>query len=66
MNTAVKNSPLDAFDHDTVESMFEKYLFMGDDRNNERVYVQGKEVRIPGVGGPGASVGSGSGSAVLH
>jgi len=62
VNTAVENSPLDAFDHDTVESMFEKYLFLGDDRNNERVYVQGKEVRIP----PDASVGSGSDSAVLH
>ncbi|KAF9372543.1 hypothetical protein CPC16_002375 [Podila verticillata] len=66
VNTAVENSPLDVFDHDTVESMFEKYLFMGDDRNNEKVYVQGKEVRIPGAGGPAASVGPGSGLAALH
>ncbi|KAG0349936.1 hypothetical protein BG005_010525 [Podila minutissima] len=64
VNTAVENSPLDAFEHDSVESMFEKYLFMGDDRNNEKVYVQGKEVRLPGGGAGSGAVGSGSGSTV--
>ncbi|KAF9294944.1 hypothetical protein BGZ74_011031 [Mortierella antarctica] len=64
VNTAVENSPLDAFEHDSVESMFEKYLFMGDDRNNEKVYVQGKEVRFPGGGAGSGAVGSGSGSTV--
>ncbi|KAG0364857.1 hypothetical protein BGZ54_007094 [Gamsiella multidivaricata] len=47
VNTSVKGSPLDIFAHDTVQTKFEKYLFVGDDRNNERVYVQGKEVRVP-------------------
>lgn len=47
VNTAAKGSPVDVFAHDTIQSMFEKYLFVGDDRNNEKVYVQGREVRIP-------------------
>ncbi|KAF8938331.1 guanine deaminase [Dissophora ornata] len=47
VNTAVKGSPLDVFAHDTVQTKFEKYLFVGDDRNNESVYVQGKKVRLP-------------------
>ena len=49
VNTAVENSPVDVFDHDTVETKFEKYLFVGDDRNNEKIFVQGKEVRLPGA-----------------
>ncbi|KAF9169080.1 hypothetical protein BGX21_000880 [Mortierella sp. AD011] len=48
VNTAVDNSPVDVFDHDTIETKFEKYLFVGDDRNNEKIFVQGKEVRLPG------------------
>ncbi|KAF9432927.1 hypothetical protein BGZ76_010123 [Entomortierella beljakovae] len=48
VNTSVEGSPVDVFDHDTVETKFEKYLFVGDDRNNEKIYVQGKEVRLPG------------------
>ncbi|KAF9198410.1 hypothetical protein BGZ49_000781 [Haplosporangium sp. Z 27] len=49
VNTNVDNSPVDVFDHDTIETKFEKYLFVGDDRNNEKIFVQGKEVRLPGV-----------------
>ncbi|KAG0206782.1 hypothetical protein BGX28_001855 [Mortierella sp. GBA30] len=48
VNTAVEGSPVDVFDHDSTETQFEKYLFVGDDRNNEKVFVQGKEVRLPG------------------
>ncbi|KAF9188124.1 hypothetical protein BGZ51_000841 [Haplosporangium sp. Z 767] len=48
VNTAIDNSPVDVFDHDSVETKFEKYLFVGDDRNNEKIFVQGKEVRLPG------------------
>ncbi|KAF9104318.1 hypothetical protein BGX27_010144 [Mortierella sp. AM989] len=48
VNTSVDNSPVDVFDHDTIETKFEKYLFVGDDRNNEKIFVQGKEVRLPG------------------
>ncbi|KAF9968104.1 hypothetical protein BGZ70_006646 [Mortierella alpina] len=47
VNTAVEGSPLDVFGHDCIETQFEKYLFVGDDRNNEKVFVQGKEVRLP-------------------
>lgn len=49
VNTQVENTPIDVFDHDSVETQFEKYLFVGDDRNNEKIYVQGKEVRLPGA-----------------
>ncbi|KAF9307455.1 hypothetical protein BGZ74_000014 [Mortierella antarctica] len=49
VNTQVENSPVDVFDHDSVETQFEKYLFVGDDRNNEKIFVQGKEVRLPGA-----------------
>lgn len=49
VNIAVDNSPIDIFDHDDIETKFEKYLFVGDDRNNEKIYVQGKEVRLPGA-----------------
>jgi guanine deaminase len=47
VNMATKGSPVDIFPHDTTQSMFEKYLFVGDGRNNEKVYVRGQEVRIP-------------------
>ncbi|KAF9898334.1 hypothetical protein BX616_004167 [Lobosporangium transversale] len=47
VNTSADNSPVDVFDHDSIETKFEKYLFVGDDRNNEKIYVQGKEVRLP-------------------
>ncbi|KAG0345555.1 hypothetical protein BG004_003579 [Podila humilis] len=40
VDTTVENSSLDWFEHDTIESMFDKYLFMGDDRNNTHVFVQ--------------------------
>ncbi|KAF9425012.1 hypothetical protein BGZ94_007927 [Podila epigama] len=55
VNTNVENSPVDIFDHDTVETQFEKYLFVGDDRNNEKIYVQGKPVRLPGASNTAAS-----------
>ncbi|GJJ77069.1 guanine deaminase [Entomortierella parvispora] len=47
VNTAVKNSPLDSFGRDTVQTKFEKYLFVGDDRNHERIFIQGREARLP-------------------
>ncbi|KAG0366763.1 hypothetical protein BGX24_003547 [Mortierella sp. AD032] len=49
VNASSDNSPVDIFDHDTVETSFEKYLFVGDDRNHEKIFVQGKEVRLPGA-----------------
>ncbi|KAF9209400.1 hypothetical protein BGZ49_004705 [Haplosporangium sp. Z 27] len=47
VNTAVARSPLDIFTHDTIQTKFEKYLFVGDDRNNEKIFVQGREVTLP-------------------
>ncbi|KAF9906425.1 hypothetical protein EC991_000672 [Linnemannia zychae] len=49
VNTSARNSPMDIFEHDTIRTKFEKYLFVGDDRNNEKIFVQGKEVRLPNV-----------------
>ncbi|KAG0244386.1 hypothetical protein B0O80DRAFT_448968 [Mortierella sp. GBAus27b] len=54
VNTTADNSPVDVFDHDDVESKFEKYLFVGDDRNHEKIYVQGKEVRLPSASAAGS------------
>ncbi|KAF9917794.1 hypothetical protein BX616_011273 [Lobosporangium transversale] len=47
VNTTASRSPIDIFPHDSIESKFKKYLFVGDDRNNERIYIQGKQVRLP-------------------
>jgi guanine deaminase len=33
---------IDVFDHDDVESLFEKFLVLGDDRNLTRIWVKGK------------------------
>lgn len=40
----VENSPIDVFDHETTEELFQKFLFLGDDRNIVHVYVDGKMV----------------------
>ncbi|GES82881.1 guanine deaminase [Rhizophagus clarus] len=38
-------SPLDIFDDlDDVERIFEKFIFLGDERNLKSVYVKGKKV----------------------
>jgi len=47
VNTAARNSPLDSFERDTIETKFEKYLFVGDDRNHEKIFIQGREARLP-------------------
>ncbi|KAF9975488.1 hypothetical protein BGZ65_008230, partial [Modicella reniformis] len=46
VNTAIKGSPLDIFEHDTIQSKFEKYLFVGDDRNNEKLRDARKVVAV--------------------
>ncbi|KAG0041564.1 hypothetical protein BGZ83_001635 [Gryganskiella cystojenkinii] len=48
VNTTVPGSPLDIFEQrDTVQTQFEKYLFVGDDRNHEKIFIQGREARLP-------------------
>ncbi|KAF9164664.1 hypothetical protein DFQ26_001195 [Actinomortierella ambigua] len=49
VDASAPGSPIDVFAHDTVQTKFEKYLFVGDDRNHSTIYVQGKEVRLPGA-----------------
>ena len=39
-----EDGPLDMFDGEHLHSAFEKFLFLGDDRNIEQVYVGGKRV----------------------
>ncbi|KAI9334834.1 hypothetical protein DFJ73DRAFT_799018 [Zopfochytrium polystomum] len=41
---ATLHAPVDVFPHDEVESMFEKFMYLGDDRNIVRIWVRGKEV----------------------
>jgi guanine deaminase len=38
------NTPIDVFDHESVLEHFQKFLFLGDDRNIVHVFVDGKEV----------------------
>jgi guanine deaminase len=40
----VPNSPFDVFPVDDTPQIFEKFLFLGDDRNITQVYVQGRQV----------------------
>lgn len=39
-----EDGPLDMFDGEHLHAAFEKFLFLGDDRNIEQVYVGGKRV----------------------
>jgi len=38
------DSPFDIFE-DTIEQIFEKFIFLGDDRNIHKMFVQGKEIK---------------------
>eukprot|EP00026_Physarum_polycephalum_P007872 Phypoly_transcript_07942.p1 GENE.Phypoly_transcript_07942~~Phypoly_transcript_07942.p1 ORF type:complete len:486 (+),score=83.15 Phypoly_transcript_07942:96-1460(+) len=38
------DSPLDVFEADTLQEIFQKFIFLGDDRNIAQAYVQGKKV----------------------
>jgi len=38
-----KDSPLDVFDED-FENLFEKFIFLGDDRNIQQIFVKGQRV----------------------
>lgn len=46
INSSTKKGKIDRFPHDSIESMFEKFLFLGDDRNIFDVFVDG--VRVAG------------------
>lgn len=38
------NTPIDTFEHETSFELFQKFLFLGDDRNITDVYVDGRKV----------------------
>ena len=40
------NNGWDFFPEDDVETLFEKWINLGDERNIKRVWVQGKEVTV--------------------
>lgn len=42
IGTDVKESPFDVFEDDTLEDVVQKFLYMGDDRNIKKVFVNGK------------------------
>uniref|UniRef100_A0A6J0U4Z4 Guanine deaminase n=2 Tax=Pogona vitticeps TaxID=103695 RepID=A0A6J0U4Z4_9SAUR len=44
INTKASDSPFDLFASDTCEDTIQKFLYLGDDRNIEEVYVAGKLV----------------------
>ena len=44
VNVAPENGPFDVFKDDTTENRFEKFIYLGDDRNIEKVYVDGRKV----------------------
>jgi len=37
-------SPIDIFENDQFEDMFQKFIYLGDDRNMEKVFINGKNV----------------------
>ena len=43
INLNVKNSPVDTFHMDNIDNLFQKFIFLADDRNVENVYVYGKQ-----------------------
>ena len=43
INLNVKNTPVDIFDMDTIENLFQKFIFLADDRNIIQIYVAGKK-----------------------
>lgn len=44
VNTGVPGAPFDVFHEDTLQAIFQKFLFLGDDRNMTEIYVAGKQV----------------------
>ncbi|KAJ3114747.1 hypothetical protein HK100_001566 [Physocladia obscura] len=45
VNSQSEGSRIDVFEGDTISEIFQRFLFLGDDRNIEEVYVKGKEIK---------------------
>ena len=41
-----RDSPFDTFAWDTPDSVFEKFCYLGDDRNIVQIYVQGRRISL--------------------
>jgi hypothetical protein len=41
-----QNGPWDFYPDDDIETLFEKWVNLGDERNIKRVWVQGKDVTV--------------------
>ena len=48
INTCAKGSPTTVYEHDDLLDQFQKFLFLGDDRNIEQVLVQGRRCCVDG------------------
>ncbi|ORX81183.1 guanine deaminase [Basidiobolus meristosporus CBS 931.73] len=44
VNPSTRGSPIDLFDHDKLNTIFEKFINNGDDRNIAQVFVDGKSI----------------------
>ncbi|KAK9710943.1 hypothetical protein K7432_008118 [Basidiobolus ranarum] len=44
INPSTRGSPIDLFDHDKLNTIFEKFINNGDDRNIVEVFVDGKSI----------------------
>jgi len=44
INGRALDSPFDTYPFDTLENEFEKFCFLGDDRNIEQVFVKGRRI----------------------
>lgn len=45
INLHAKHTPIDPHPGESIKELFQRFLFVGDDRHIEQVYVQGKSVR---------------------
>jgi len=46
VDPGVEGGPVDVFGTETVLELFEKFLFLGDDRNIIKIFVDGKECPV--------------------
>eukprot|EP00040_Diaphanoeca_grandis_P022279 m.119383 g.119383 ORF g.119383 m.119383 type:complete len:487 (-) comp28733_c0_seq1:642-2102(-) len=44
IDPCVKDSPIDVQSFDTIDDVFEKFVYLGDDRNITRIFVSGDEI----------------------
>ncbi|KAM9955657.1 hypothetical protein ACTFIW_002297 [Dictyostelium discoideum] len=42
----VQNSPFDCFDGETLKDIFQKFIYLGDDRNLSSLYIKGNKIKF--------------------